>query len=76
MSDTKNLMNLVYHSAVLSGLAITYTMLGRSLIKMRPADLGKLDLEDSGKLIAVITASIATKDFLVKQGIIPENISM
>ena len=43
---------------------------------MKPADLGKLDFEDGAKLVGVITASIATKDFLVKQGIIPENINM
>jgi hypothetical protein len=76
MADTKNIMNIVYHSAVLSGLAVAYTMLGRSLIKIRPADLGKLDFEDGAKLVTVITASIATKDFIVKQGIIPENISV
>ena len=63
----KNVINLVYHSAVIGGLSIGYTMLGKSLLKMKPADLGKLDFEDSAKLIAIITASFATKDFLVKQ---------
>ena len=68
--------NLVYHSAVICGLSVGYSMIGKNLIRMKPADLGKLDFEDSVKLIAIITASIATRDFLVKQGIIPENISM
>lgn len=76
MSDTKNLMNLVYHSAVISGLAVAYSMLAKNLLKMKSADLSRLDFEDSAKLVAVVTASIATKDFLVKQGIIPENVSM
>jgi hypothetical protein len=76
MNESRNIMNLAYHSAVLSGLAITYSMLGRSLLKMRPADLSKLDFEDSAKLIVIISASLATKDLLVKQGIIPENISV
>lgn len=72
----KTVINLVYHSAVIGGLSVGYTMLGKNLLKMKPTDLGKLDFEDSAKLITIITASIATKDFLVKQGIIPENINM
>jgi hypothetical protein len=76
MSEANKILNLVYHSAVLSGLAITYTMLGKSFLKMRPADLSKLDFEDTAKLIAIISASSVTKDFLVKQGILPENISV
>ena len=75
MSTEKTAVNLVYHAAVIGGLSVGYTMLGKNLLKMKPADLGKLDFEDSAKLVAVVTASIATKDFLVKQGIIPENIN-
>ena len=75
MSTEKTVINSVYHAAVIGGLSIGYTMLGKNLFRMKPADLGKLDFEDSAKLIAIITASTATKDFLVKQGIIPENIN-
>ena len=76
MSTEKTVANLVYHSAVIGGLSVGYSMLAKKLLKVKSADLGKVDLEDSVKLIAIITASIATKDFLVKQGIIPENINM
>ena len=76
MSSEKNMVNLLYHSAVIGGLSVGYSMLGKNLLKMKTADLGKVDFEDSAKLIAIITASIATKDFLVKQGIIPENLNM
>jgi len=72
----KTIANLIYHSAVISGLSIGYTMLAKSLVKIKPADLGKIDVEDGFKLVAVITASVATRDFLVKQKIIPENLSM
>jgi energy-converting hydrogenase Eha subunit G len=71
----KNIMNVIYHSAVISGLSVGYSMITKRLLKMKVADLDKLNLEDSVKLVAVFSASIATKDFLVKQGIIPENIS-
>ena len=71
----KNIMNTIYHAAVISGLSVGYSMIGKKLMKMKVADLDKLNVEDSVKLVAVISASIATKDFLVKQGIIPENIN-
>ena len=76
MSTEKTVANLIYHSAVIGGLSVGYSMLAKKLLKIKSADMGKVDLEDSVKLIAIITASIATKDFLVKQGIIPENINM
>lgn len=76
MNSEKNVVNLIYHSAVIGGLSVGYSMLGKSLFKMKAADLGKLDFEDSAKLIGIITLSIATRDFLVKQKIIPENIKM
>ena len=68
-------MNTIYHASVISGLSVGYSMIGKNLMKMKVADLDKLNVEDSVKLVAVISASIATKDFLVKQGIIPENIN-
>jgi len=71
----KNMVNMIYHAAVISGLSVGYSMISKRLLKMKVADLDKLNVEDSVKLVAVISASIATKDFLVKQGIIPENIS-
>ena len=71
----KNIMNTIYHAAVISGLSVGYSMISKRLLKMKVADLDKLNVEDSVKLVAVISASIATKDFLVKQGIIPENIN-
>ena len=43
---TKDLKESVYHRAVISVLAIGYTMLGKTLIKMRPPSLSKFDVED------------------------------
>ena len=68
----KNIINSIYHAAVISGLSVGYSMIGKSLLKMKVADLDK---DDSVKLVAIVSASIITKDFLVKQGIIPENIN-
>ena len=71
---TKDLEESVYHGAVVSALAVGYTMLGKTLIKMSPPSLGKFDLEDGVKLVALIAISNFTKDYLIKQKIIPDNI--
>ena len=68
----KDLGNLLYHSAVVGGLTVGYSMVGKKLLKMKPADLGRLDLEDSTKLVG--TVALWTQDMLVKQGILPANI--
>ena len=50
----KDLKESVYHGAVIIVLAIDYTVLGKTLIKMSPPSLGKFDVEDSVKLVAII----------------------
>ena len=47
---TKDLKESVYHGAVISVLAIGYTMLGKTSIKMSPPSLSKFDIEDGVKL--------------------------
>ena len=51
---TKDLKESVYHGAVVSALAILYTMLGKPLIKMSPLSLRKFDVEDGVKLVAIV----------------------
>ena len=71
---TKDLKESVYHGAVISALAIGYTMLGKTLIKMTPPSLRKFDVADGLKLITVVALSDFTTDYLIKQKIIPNNI--
>ena len=70
---TKDIKESVYHGAVVSALAVGFTMLGKAIIKMSPS-LGKFDVEDSVKLVAIVAMSDFTKDYLIKQKIIPNNI--
>ena len=70
---TKDLKENVYHGAVISALAVCYTMLGKTLIKMSPPSLRKFDVEDGVKLVAIVAISDFTKDYLIKQKIIPNN---
>ena len=70
----KDLKESVYHGAVISALAVGYTMLGKTLIKMSPPSLGKFDVEKGVKLVAIIAMSDFAKDYLIKQKIISYNI--
>ena len=71
---TKDIKESIYHGAVVSVLAVGYTMLGKTLIKMSPPSLGRFDIEDGVKLVAIVGLPDYTKDYLIKQRIIPNNI--
>ena len=70
----KDLKESVYHGAVVSALAIGYTILGKTLIKMSPPSLSKFDVEDAVKLVAIVAISDFTKDYLIRQKILPSDI--
>ena len=70
----KDLKESVYHGAEVSALAVGYTMLAKTLIKMSPPSLSKFDIEGGVKLVAIVALSDFTKDYLIKQKIIPNNI--
>ena len=71
---TKDIKESVYHGAVVSVLAVGYTMLAKAIIKMTPPSLGKFDVEDGVKLVAIVGLADFSKDYLIKQKIIPNNI--
>ena len=70
----KDIIESVYHGAVFSALAVGYTMLRKTLIKMSPPSLSKFDIEGGAKLVGIIALSDFMKDYLIKQKIIPNNI--
>ena len=64
---TKDIKESIYHSAVISALAVGYTILQKTLIKMSPPSLSKFDIEDGVKLVAIVAMSDFMKDNLIKQ---------
>ena len=67
------LVNALYHSAVVSGLAMGYARLG----KMAMGDsTRKLDLipRDVGMVILDVALAMATKYALIRQGLLPPDI--
>ena len=74
--DKKSIVNDLYHSSIVSGLAIGYTILSKKVLKITPPSIQKFEMGDSLKLVAIIAASEMSREFLVKQKIIPENINI
>ena len=58
----KDLGNLLYHSAVVGGLSVGYSMIGKKLLKMKPDDLGRLDMEDGAKLVGTVALAFWTQN--------------
>ena len=75
MSSTegKELVNAVYHAAVVTGLAIGYAKLGRMIVK-GPAPKLDFSAYDVGMTVLDIGLSMATKNMLIKQGILPADL--
>ncbi len=72
-TDGKMLANAAYHSAVVSGLAVGYARLGRIAFKGATPKLD-FNAHDIGMVVLDIGLAMATKDMLIKQGIIPADI--
>lgn len=73
ITDGKMLANAAYHSAVVTGLAMGYARLGKMIFK---GPSPKLDFTgfDVGMVVLDVGLAMATRDMLIKQGIIPADI--
>ena len=75
--DKKSIVNGLYQAAVISVLAAGYSMLGKKILKISPPSIQHLDLEDTGKLVAIVAASeMMTREYLIKQKILPDHINV
>ena len=74
--DKKSIVNDLYQATVISAFAAGYLMLGKKIFKMIPPNIQKFDLEDMGKLVAIVATSEMTKEYLIKQKILPGHINV
>ena len=74
--DKKRIVNDLYQAAVISVLAVGYSMLGKKISEMTPPSIQKFDLEDTGKLVAIVVTSEMTREYLIKQKILPDHINI
>ena len=71
--DGKHIINMIYHAAIESLLTVGYSQLSKKILKystprvdFSPADVGMLTVN--------IGLAMATRDMLIKQGILPADI--
>ena len=64
--DKKSIVNDLYQAAVISVLVVGYSMLGKKILKVSPPSIQKFDLEDTGKLVAIVASSEMTREYLIK----------
>ena len=74
--DKKSIVNDLYQTAVISVLAVGYSMLGKKTLKVSPPSVQRFDLEDTGKLVATVATSEMTRESLIKQKILPDHINV
>ena len=65
--DKKSIVNDLYQTVVISILAISCLMLGKKILKMTPPSIQRFDLEDKGKLVAIVAASEMTREYFINQ---------
>ena len=70
--DKKSIVNDLYQATVISVLAVGYSMLCKKILHMISSSVQKFDLEDKGKLVALVDASEMTREYLIKQKILPD----
>ena len=74
--DKKSIVNDLYQVAVISVLAVGYSVLGKKIFPIAPPSIQRFDLEDTGKLVAIVVASEMTREYLIKQKILPDHINV
>ena len=74
--DKKSIVNDLYQATVISVLSVGYSMIGKKILKISPPSVKKFDLEDTGKLVAIVAASEMTREHLIKQKILPDHINI
>jgi hypothetical protein len=74
--DANTIVNGAYHSAVLSGLVMTNSMIAKKIFKVNPANLGQLSIKDGVMLTVNVYIAMMTKQALIKQGILPPDINL
>ena len=74
--DKKSTVNDLYDESLINAFTVGYSMLGKKILKMASLGIQKFDLKDMGKLVAIITASEMTREYLLEQKILPEHINV
>ena len=75
--DKKSIVNDLYHASLIYiNFAVGYSVFGKKILCMAPPSIQKFDLEDTGKLVAIVAVSEMTREELTEQKILPDQINV
>ena len=74
--DKKSIVSDLYQAAVISVLAVGYSMLGKKILHITSPSIQTFDLEDTGKQVVIVAASEMTREYLINQKILPDHINV
>ena len=69
----KDIIDIIYYAAVLSGLTVSYSTIGKKIIKFDVGDPSR-DYEATFKPVIPVSLSAVTTDWLVTQGFLPNDV--
>ena len=72
----KSTVNDLYQAVVISVFAVGYLMLGKNILKITPPSIQTFNLNDMGKLVAIVSESEMKREYLIKEKILPEHINV
>ena len=64
--DKKSIVNDLYQAAVMSVLAVGYSVLGKKISKIAPPSIQHFNLKDTGKLVTIVATSEKTREYLTR----------
>ena len=72
--DKKSIVNDLYQVAVILASGWLFSA-WKKILKIAPPSVQRFHLEDTGKLVAIVAASEMTREYLIKQKILPDHIN-
>ena len=70
------MVNDLYHASLISVFSVGCSMLGKKILHMTSPSIQKFGLENTGKLVVIVAASEMTREYLIKQKILPEHMNI
>jgi hypothetical protein len=74
LPTARDVGNMVYQALFITGGAYLTSLGIKKVLKWKPADLSKLELDDAAKLTGVLVVSMWGRNWLVTSGYIPNEI--
>ena len=74
MSESKEIIDTVYHASLTTGVAVSSAMLLKKFMGITPPSFNKLDGMDIGKLVGIIAISDISVNYAINKGWIPKSI--